>query len=211
MTVLPLTPDELLTTTRSVRKRLDLTRPVPLDVVRECLELAMQAPTGSNAQTWRWVVVADPDKRRALAELYQHPPADRSLPPGTVAAVVPDSPQQQRVSDSARYLVAHMHEVPLLVVPCVLNAGGAAGWPPSIYPAVWSFLLALRSRGLGSVITTVHLFRKDEAAALLGIPDGYVQACLLPVAYYHGDDFQPAARRPIREVAFLDRWENPIP
>jgi nitroreductase len=124
---------------------------------------------------------------------------------------VPDSPQQRRVRDSALFLIEHFHEVPVLVVPCILDAGGAAGWAPSIYPAVWSFLLALRSGGLGSVITTAHLFRRDEAAALLGVPDGYAQACLLPVAYYTGEDFRPAVRRPLREVCFLDRWENPLP
>jgi nitroreductase len=203
------TVDKLLTTTRAVRKRLDLTRPVPLGVVRECLELALQAPTGSNAQTWRWLVVADPEQRRSLAELYQNPPRRPDAP--RTEPLVPDSPQQQRVTESAMYLTQHMHEVPLLVVPCVLDAGGAAGWAPSIYPAIWSFLLALRSRGLGSVITTVHLYRKDEAAQLLGIPPEYAQACLLPVAYYTGDDFRPAQRRPLSEVCFYDHWGNASP
>jgi nitroreductase len=203
------TIDKLLTTTRAVRKRLDLARPVPLGVVRECLELALQAPTGSNAQTWRWLVVTDPEQRRSLAELYQNPPSRPQAPP--TEPLVPDSPQQERVMESALYLTRHMHEVPVLVVPCILNAGGAAGWAPSIYPAIWSFLLALRSRGLGSVITTVHLYRKDEAAQLLGIPPEYVQACLLPVAYYTGDDFQPAQRRPLSEVCFYDHWGNASP
>jgi nitroreductase len=99
----------------------------------------------------------------------------------------------------------------VLVVPCIEDAGGAAGWAPSIYPAVWSFMLALRSRGLGSCITTVHLFRKDEAAALLGIPDGFVQSCLVPVAYYTGDDFKPAVRRPVDEITYWDRWGNTSP
>jgi nitroreductase len=205
------TVDRLLTTTRSVRKRLDLTRPVPLGVIRECLELALQAPTGSNAQTWRWVVVADSGKRRALAELYRNPPLDRPQRSPPHEPDVADSPQQSRVMASARFLVEHMDEVPVLVVPCILDTGGAAGWAPSIYPAVWSFILALRSRGLGSTITTVHLYREPEAADLLGIPEGYVQACLLPVAYYSGDQFKPAVRRPIREVAFLDGWGKPVP
>ncbi len=205
------TVDRLLTTTRSVRKRLDLTRPVPLNVVRECLGLAIQAPTGSNAQNWRWVVVADPDRRRALAELYREPPVDRPQRSSPLEPAVADSPQQRRVMASARFLVEHMDEVPVLVVPCILDTGGAAGWAPSIYPAVWSFILALRSRGLGSTITTVHLYREPDAAAVLGIPQGYVQACLLPVAYYSGDDFKPAFRRPIQEVAFLDGWGNRIP
>jgi nitroreductase len=206
------TVDRLLTTTRAVRKRLDLRRPVDLKVIRTCLEVAIQAPTGSNAQTWRWIVVTNAEKRQALAALYQNPPADlRQRLSGTPAPPVADSPQQQRVMASARFLVEHLHEVPVLVVPCILKAGGAAGWAPSIYPAVWSFILALRSRGLGSTITTAHIYRQEEAAALLGIPGGYAQACLLPVAYYTGQSFRPAIRRPIEEVAFHDGWGRPIP
>ena len=202
------TVDKLLTTTRAVRKRLDLTRPVELDVVLGCLELAIQAPTGSNQQTWRWLVVTDPQVRVALADLYRNLPADR--PTTRLGSVPPPEEQQARVGDSAGYLMQHIHEVPVLVVPCVEDVGGAAGWAPSIYPAVWSFMLALRSRGLGSVLTTVHLYREAEAAALLGVPDGFVQTCLIPVAYFTGDDFRPAVRRPIEEVTYVDRWgRNP--
>jgi nitroreductase len=205
------TVDHLLSTTRSVRRRLDLTRPVPRDVILDCLRLAIQAPTGSNMQRWRWLVVTDPDTRAAIADLYRNPPgagdraAARREPPADI------TPQQQRVMDSARYLSEHLHEVPVHVVPCTEDAGGAAGWAPSIYPAVWSFQLALRSRGLGSVITTAHLFRKEEAAALLGVPDGFVQACLIPVAYYTGDDFKPAVRRPVEELTYWDHWGNTAP
>jgi nitroreductase len=201
------TVDRLLTTTRAVRRRLDFSKEVPLDVVKECLEIAIQAPTGSNAQFWRWIVVTDPATRKALGELYRNPPpqATRTEPE------LPPTPQQQRMMASALYLMEHVTEVPVFVLPCIRDSGGAAGWPPSIYPAVWNFLLALRSRGLGSVITTAHLYRRDEAAALLGIPDDYVQACLLPVAYYTGTDFKPAVRRPIDEVCFLNRWDEPLP
>ena len=201
------TIDKLLTTTRAVRKRLDFSRPVPLDVVTESLRIALQAPTGSNVQGWRWIVVTDHDLRQALAELYQNPPPQelRTEP------VMPATPQQVRMMESAHYLMQHIHEVPVLVVPCILEAGGAAGWAPSIYPAVWSFMLALRSRGLGSVITTAHLYRKEEAAELLAIPPGYAQACMLPVAYYTGGDFKPAARRPLAEVCFNNRWGEPLP
>ncbi len=201
------TVDKLLTTTRAVRKRLDLTRPVELDVIMECLRLAIQAPTGSNLQTWRWIVVTDADVRAQLAELYRNLPAD--LPTSRTPSQLPPAVQQQRVKDSTGYLMEHLHEVPLFVVPCVEATGGAAGWPPSIYPAVWSLMLALRSRGLGSVLTTAHLFRREEADELLGVPDGFVQACLLPVAYFTGDDFKPADRRPVGEVTFLNRWGRP--
>jgi nitroreductase len=203
------TVDKLLSTTRAVRRRLDLTRPVDLDVVLECLRLATQAPTGSNQQTWRWLVVTDPGVRAALADLYRNLPSDR--PTTRLGSVPPPEEQQARVSDSAGYLMQHLHEVPVLVVPCVEDVGGAAGWAPSIYPAVWSFMLALRSRGLGSVLTTVHLYREAEAAALLGVPDGFVQSCLIPVAHYTGDDFRPADRRPVEEITFLDRWGTPLP
>ena len=202
------TVDKLLTTTRAVRRRLDLTRPVDLDVVMECLRLAIQAPTGSNQQTWRWLVVTDPEVRAALADLYRNLPSDR--PVTRLGSVPPPEHQQARVMDSSGYLMQHLHDVPVLVVPCVEDVGGAVGWPPSIYPAVWSFMLALRSRGLGSVLTTVHLYREAEAAELLGVPEGFVQACLLPVAYYTGDDFKPADRRPVEELTFLDRWGTPI-
>ena len=197
------TVDHLLSSTRAVRKRLDLTRPVPREVIVECLRLAVQAPTGTNRQLWRWLVVTDPGTRAALAELYRNPPR----PPSPAGAAPAESPGVQRVMDSARYLTEHIHEVPVLVIPCIAEQpAGAAGWPPSIYPAVWSFQLALRSRGLGSCLTTVHLFRKDEAAALLGIPDGTAQACLVPVAYFTGDDFKPARRRPVEELTYWDHW-----
>jgi nitroreductase len=201
------TVDRLLTTTRAVRRRLDFSKEVPLDVVKECLELAVQAPTGSNAQFWRWIVVTDQSTRVALAELYRNPPpeATRTEPE------LPSTPQQERMLASAHYLMDHITEVPAFVLPCIRDIGGAAGWAPSIYPAVWSFILALRSRGLGSVITTAHLYHRDEAARLLGIPEGYVQACLLPVAYYTGTDFKPAVRRPLDEVCFFNRWGASLP
>jgi nitroreductase len=145
--------------------------------------------------------------RNQIAELYRnpHPAPNRSTQSAPVSAAL-----APRLRDSAEHLRQHLQEVPVLVVPCVQAIGGAAGWPPSIYPAVWSFMLALRSRGLGSVITTAHLFRREEADALLGVPPGYVQACLVPVAYYKGADFRPAARQPVEELTFLNRWGTPV-
>jgi nitroreductase len=200
------TVDKLLTTTRAVRKRLDFSRPVPLAVVRECLTIALQAPTGSNSQLWRWMVITDPSLKSALAALY------RNLPPreARTEPELPPTPQQERVLASAHYLLEHLGEAPVLVVPCVRDVGGPAGWAPSIYPAAWSLILALRSRGLGSVMTTAHLYHRQEAADLLGIPEGYAQACLLPIAYYRGNDFRPADRQSLERVSYLNHWGEPL-
>ena len=208
------TVDNLLSTTRAVRKRLDLDRPVEPDVIEECLRLAIQAPTGGNSQGWRWIVVTDPTERAALAELYR-----KSWGPYIAAgrSATPDpGPQQVRVIDSASYLADHLHEVPVHVIPCIYARGltggalvEAAGLFGSIYPAVWSFQLALRSRGLGSAFTTLHLPYADEAAALLGIPDGVVQTALIHVTYFTGEDFQPAPRRPVEEITYWNAWKQP--
>ena len=210
--------DELLTTTRAVRKRLDLDRPVPPEVIDECLALAVQAPTGSNAQRWRFVVVTDADKRAALAEIYRRVWDGYSRDQEAVLASMSGerAVQQRRVLDSANYLAENMHRVPVHVVPCVLgriDAGGHsaewAGLLGSIFPAVWSFQLALRSRGLGSSLTTLHLFKEAEAAEILGIPGTVTQVALLPVAYTTGDGFKPAARRPAVEVTYWNSWKSP--
>ncbi|MGE0877454.1 MAG: nitroreductase family protein [Acidimicrobiia bacterium] len=205
------TVDRLLTTTRAVRKRLDFDREVPLSVIMECLDLAVQAPTGNNLQTWRWLVITSPEVKSALADLYRLGPP--KPPDGAPVAELKsrlDPEAQERMSASTSHLYEHLHRIPVMVVPCVEGVGGAAGWQPSIYPAVWSFILALRSRGLGTVITTSHLYHRQEAKELLGVPDGYEQACLLPVAYTIGTDFRPAAdRKPARDVTFIDRWGEP--
>jgi nitroreductase len=196
------TVDHLLSTTRAVRKRLDFDRPVPKDVILECLRLAVQAPTGGNRQGWRWIVVTDADKRARLAELYREGA-------GTYFTVMgkPDlTAQQGRVQDSARYLAERLQDAPVHVIPCLEGREPSAAAFASIYPAVWSFQLALRSRGLGSCLTTLHLGRERETAAFLGIPDGVLQAALLPVAYFTGDDFRPAVRPPVEDVTYWESW-----
>ena len=204
--------DELLATTRAVRKRLDLNRPVPRSVIEQCLELAVQAPTGSNSQSWRWVVVDDADKRRALADIYRKG-ADAYLSQAGAAAAERGDKQTQRVFDSAVYLAEHLHEVPVHVIPCVQgrppeNVPPAllAGLFGSIFPAVWSFQLALRARGLGSALTTLHLLHEQEAAKLLGIPDDVMQVALLPVAYTIGTDFKRAERPPVSTITHWNAW-----
>lgn len=209
--------DELLTTTRAVRKRLDLERGVPDSVVMDCLRLAIQAPTGSNMQGWRWMVVKDPGKREALADLYRRAFYDyRDM----MAAAMPDRAADlgaQRIRDSAEFLADNLHRVPIHVVPCILGRPGAmdnitgASLYGSIVPAVWSFQLALRSRGLGSAYTTLHLTYENDAAEILEIPDSVTQVALIPVAYTQGTDFKPAPRRPIEKITYLDSWRRPFP
>jgi nitroreductase len=204
--------DELLSTTRAVRKRLDLDRPVERDVLLDCIRLAVQAPTGSNQQGWRFVIVTDADKRKALADMYRTTgeaylrAAADSLPGG-------DNPQTKRVYESALYLVDVLERVPVHVIPCIAGrlpegtpSAMQAGFFGSIFPAVWSFQLALRSRGLGSVLTTLHLAREADAAKLLGIPDDVTQVALLPVAYTKGTDFKPATRGPVEKITYFNSW-----
>ena len=209
--LLDLSPDELLATTRSVRKRLDLTRPVEREVLEECLGLAQQAPTASYAQNWHFVVVTDPDRRAALGELWRRaagPYLERRA-----AAAAADDPVVARINDAVRYLAEHIHEVPVHVIPCVEGrtdgapaAAQASRWA-SIIPAAWSFMLAARARGLGTVWTTFHLRHEREAAELLGIPfETVMQAALIPVAYTIGTDFKPAARHPLDTMVHWDQW-----
>lgn len=209
-----LTTDELLSTTRTVRRRLDLTRPVGREVLEECLALAVQAPTASNRQEWQWVFVTDPETKRALAELYVRPdPSYRSLP---MRDYEPDDVRARSgpaVASSADFLRRHMAEVPVLLVPCHWGrvddapvATQAALWG-SLYPAVWSLFLALRSRGLGAAWTTVSLRQERSVAELLGIPyDEYTQGGLFPIAYTVGTGFRPASRRPLAEIVHWERW-----
>ncbi len=209
--------DRLLTTTRAVRKQLDLERPVPPSVIEECLQLALQAPNATNAQSWRWLVVSDPGLRRKVGDVYGEVlrPISLELREQRRAAGDVDG---LRHSDSVLYLVDRLGDVPVLVIPCVAAHIGPetgladlTGLFGSIYPAVWSFQLALRSRGLGSAFTTAHLLRAAEVAEILGIPDGYVQTCLIPVAYTRRQDFSPAPRRPVAEVMLWDHWESRDP
>ncbi|UXA19137.1 nitroreductase family protein [Mycobacterium sp. SMC-4] len=211
---LNLTADEVLTTTRSVRKRLDMDRPVPREVLMECLDIALQAPTGSNHQGWQWVFVEDPAKKKALADIYRaNATPYLNLEKPTTGDIRDE--QRPRVEDSARYLSEHFHQVPVMLIPCLEGkptdtpSGHSAGFWGSLLPAVWSFMLALRSRGLGSAWTTLHLLDDGErqAAELLGIPfERYSQAGLFPIAYTKGTDFRRANRLPAGQVTHWDSW-----
>jgi nitroreductase len=226
--LLSLSLDELLSTTRAVRKRLDLTRPVPDELIRDCVRLAMQAPAGSNIPRTRFVVVRDPETRRELAALYNEVYTDLyTNSPSYVRRVgqpagpsgVPDRPQ--RVGDSVDYLANHLAEAPVIVVACLAGmridgelANMATTFLGQTGPAVWSFMLAARARGLGTCWTTMHMPRERDAAELLGIPyDTVQQVCLTPVAYTLGTDFRPAHREDPETYIHWDRWEpaKPVP
>ncbi len=215
--ILTLGPDELLSTTRSVRKRLDLTRPVEPELVRECIELAAQAPTGGNNQGWHFVVVTDEDKRRQLGDWYAQ---GFAMMYGNPEAVVGNLPQDdpayvettRRVISSAQYLADHMAEVPVHVIPVIEGrtdnapvAMQAAIWG-SLLPAAWSFQLAARSRGLGTCFTTLHLIFEQQAAELLGLPPHVMQGALIPVAHTLGTDFKPGPRRDLDRIIHHDSW-----
>jgi nitroreductase len=213
--------DHLLTTTRSVRRRLDFSRPIEREVIERCLEIAMQAPTASNSQNWHFLVVSDASKRAAIAGLYRKSFAAyiaRSAVGAVKSAVGrqarprPDIGQTARVGRSAAYLAQHLHEVPVFIIPCFEGrvegeavASQAARYG-SILPASWSLMLALRARGLGAAWTTLHLVYEQEAAAILDIPGDITQVALLPVAYYQGEDFSPAKRLPAAEFTHWDAW-----
>ena len=213
---LNLSADEVLTSTRSVRKRLDFDRPVERAVVEEALEIALQAPTGSNRQGWHWVVIEDQAKREAVAEVYRSNFDEyRALPNADYRSGDTRGERQDAVRDSATYLSDNFHRAPLMLIPCLWgrldNASvvqGAGAWG-SLLPAVWSFMLALRERGMGSAWTTIHLMNDGErqVAELLGIPfDKVTQGGLFPIAYTKGTDFKPASRLPAAELAHWDTW-----
>jgi nitroreductase len=205
MALLDLNSDQLLSTTRTVRKRLDLTRPVERALLEECFDLAFQAPTGGNLQGWHFVLVTDTKRKRAISDLYRKSKA-KNDPPST-------PPEHQRVMDSSAYLAEHLHEVPLLVIPCiegrVENAPfimQAVTWG-SIMPATWSFMLAARARGLGTAWTSLHLEYEREAAEVLGIPyERVMQVALIPVAHTIGTEFKPGQRISTEEQVHWDRW-----
>ena len=219
---LGLTNDELLSTTRAVRKRLDFDRPVGMEVIRECLELAVQAPTGSNAQGWQFVFVTDADKRRRIGEYYGQayaiyrdmPFAIHKLHQGSADAQLTDS--QARSAASADYLADNMGQAPVLMIPCIAgrtdNPEGAMAFAQtavlgSVIPAAWNFMLAARARGLGTAWTTLHLMHEREIAELLGIPYAdFMQVALMPIAYTKGTSFKPAYRPPIDSVMHVNAW-----
>lgn len=218
MPQLNLSADDVLTTTRAVRKRLDFDKPVPLSMLRECLEIALQAPSGSNSQGWHFVVVTDARKKQAIADLYLKAFNEYEAGPNQPTKQHLDDPSmaqtQQRVLSSARYLADNLAKVPAMLIPCLAARPDTPGLPQaalaslygSILPAVWSFMLAARERGLGTCWTTLHLMHEKEAATLLGIPDDVSQVALIPIAYTLGTDFKAAPRKDLDQVLHTDSW-----
>ena len=211
-----LSADEVLNTTRAVRKRLDFDRPVEREVIEECLQIALQAPTGSNSQGWQWVFVTDPAKKQALADIYAKNFVEyrKIAQSNTFEEGDLRHAQRDRVTSSAEYLVEHFHRVPVMMIPCItgkldkaLAFYAASAWG-SILPAVWSFMLAARERGLGTAWTTIHLMYdgQQRAAELLGLPDDVTQAGLFPIAYTVGTDFKPAQRLPLEPIMHWNEW-----
>ena len=215
--------DHVLQTTRSVRLRLDLERPVPPGLIKEALNVALQAPTGANTQTWRFLVVSDPEVRARIADYYRL--AAQAYVEGKTALsrtgvtmmreyAAEDLRQQQReaMMKSGGFLMENLQRVPVMIIPCIESRfehedvfTQASMWG-SILPATWSLMLALRARRLASAWTTLHLLYEKEIAELLGIPPNVTQAALLPVAWLTGGDLKPAARLPLNEVTYWDRW-----
>jgi nitroreductase len=210
--------EQLLTTTRSARKSLDLDARVDIDDIRECLRIAMQAANGSNQQSWRWLVIADPALRHKLAELYRDAYLLR-VGGKMLGDLLPAGSPEGRLMSSTEWLVENLANVPLLVIPCyqayLPRIDGDESFYQatrygSIFPAVWNFQLALHAHGYGTCVTTLHLHHEDAVRALLAIPNSYAQGCLLPVGRLRaGHTFGPARRRPLDEVVAVDRWSGP--
>lgn len=208
--------DHALKTTRSVRFRLDFEQPLDPAVIEECLEIALQAPTASNSQQWQWVVVTDPGKIAAIAEVYRRsfevlanrPPEERP----DYGADDSRTEQAEKVTASATYLAEQMHRCPAMLLACIngrVEDEGAqrqAAVYGSILPGAWSFMIAARARGIGMAWTTLHLRHEEEVADLLGIPRDVTQAALFPMARFSGEDFKPAPRVPLAEVVHWNKW-----
>ena len=221
---LSLTNDQLLSTTRAVRNRLDFERDVSMSPIKECMDLAVQAPSGSNAQGWQFVFVTDQEKRQKIGEYYREAFSHYRHMPFAIHKLHSDSADaslansQERSASSADYLADNMGKAPVLMVPCIAgridnaegaNASAQAGTMGSIIPAAWSFMLAARARGIGTAWTTLHLAHEKAVAELLGIPyESFTQVALIPIAYTKGTDFKPAYRPPVESVMHINQWSS---
>jgi nitroreductase len=208
--------DHLLTTTRAVRKRLDLTRSVPRELILDCVRISTQGPAGGNYQKWRWVIVDDPERKAVIADAYQRSYAPYIAAQRKAVERAGNAAASDPIIDSSTHLAEVLADVPVLAIPCALGSpadagdkgGSQQGWWGSVIPSVWSYCLAARSRGLGTVWTTLHLPYEREVGEVLGIPDTVTQLACIPTAYYTGDDFKPASRKPAESVTYWNTWKN---
>ncbi len=208
--------DHLLTTTRAVRKRLDLTRPVPRDLVLDCVRISTQGPAGGNYQKWRWLIVDDPDKKLVIADAYRRTYAPYIEQQKQAVERAGNQSEKNSIIDSSMHLAEVLHDVPVLAIPCALGSpddagavsGAAQGWWGSVIPSIWSYCLAARSRRLGTAWTTLHLGDEQVVAEALGIPSSVTQLACIPTAYYTGDDFKIARRRPAEDVTYWNTWKH---
>ncbi len=208
--------DHLLSTTRAVRKRLDLTRAVPRELILDCVRISTQSPAGGNYQKWRWVIVDDPDRKLVIAEAYRRSYAPYIAKQQEAVARAGNTAESNPIIDSSTHLAEVLEQVPVLAIPCALGqpadagetGGSQQGWWGSIVPAVWSYCLAARSRGLGTAWTTLHLPYENEVGDALGIPDTVTQIACIPTAFYTGDDFKLARRKPAEDVTYWNSWKQ---
>ena len=208
--------DYFLTTTKQVRRRLDLNQQVPTEMVLECIDLASRAPIGGNLERNRWLLVDDAETRLALADLYARFGRGYLEAGQKQIESMGNDSTAARVVESSMYLLEHLHEVPLMIIPIKLDRPGTTTFEQATYwgsvtPGVWSLQLALRARGIGSAWTTLHLQHEEDAAELLGLPASVTQIALLPTAYFTGDGFHPARRRSAQEITYYNRWKEPVP
>ncbi len=218
-TLLPLSSDELLTTTRAVRRRIDCERPVERDVIEELLAIALQAPTASNMQPWSFVVVTDPEIKAEIADWYRKSWAAYEEMPFAAGNLPYDDPTrkslQDRVMSSATYLAENYERMPVFIIPCLGLRPEAIDLPQSfvqatlyssVVQAAWSIQLAARARGLGSCWTTLHLLHEREIGEILGIPPEICQAGLLTLGWSKGTDFKPGPREELESKVHWERW-----
>ena len=208
---LNLTTDEVLTTTRAVRKRLDFKRQVPIELIKDCLNLSLQSPTASGQALTHYVLLGDKEKKEKLATLYRKAFKIYQSQKKTVMTHHPNQQAADRMANSAQYLAANMHKVPWLLIPVMVGRYKTSLECASVYgsilPSVWSFMLAARERSLGTCWTTLHIMFEKEAAELLGIPfQKFTQVALIPIAFSKGTTFREAPRKNLDDFMHLNDW-----